>query len=195
MKIFFQKHQINVSTIPFEQSPFQFGRISNVNVVLVLSQLTEILCRVKFFGIAGGHGHTSCRHVRCIWLDVRVDRWHLAGRWMMQRLMVVYCWIEMLMVHRTHVTGLHVAGCGHHWGWRWWGRHAVFIGTFVMCVCVYCDWFWVQCTIFAFFLFFVLDFGCCCSCKNVWEQLSEAVWMWWYSCRCSRWCGWCNDRK
>lgn len=182
MKIFFQKHWINFSTIPFEQTPFQFRRIGNVNVMFVLSQFIEILCRIEFFWITGRQCNTSCRCVRCIWLGVRIYRWQLAGLLMVQRLMIIDGWIQMRMLHVmrwTHVTGLYVTSQGHRRWWWWWRRHAVFIGTFLLCAFVY--WlFGAQCKILAF-----------CFCYNVWERFMVK------RCECvmvvvvdSRWCGW-----
>lgn len=176
-KIFFQKHWVNFSTVPFEQSPLQFRRIGNVNVMFVLSQFIEILCRIEFFWAAGRQCSTSCRCVRCIWLGVRIDRRQLAGLLMVQRLMIADGWVQMWMLHVmrwTHVTGLNVTSWGHHrWRWR---RHAVFIGTFLLCAFVY--WlFGAQCTYWHFVFFF---------CFNVCERYMVK--------RCeyvvdSRWCG------
>lgn len=39
VKIFFQKHQIDFSAIPFEEAPFQFRRIRYIYVMFALAEV------------------------------------------------------------------------------------------------------------------------------------------------------------
>lgn len=78
VKIFFQKHQIDFSAIPFEEAPFQFRRIRYIYVMFALAEVIEIMCRrIKFIRIAAGRrGRTRC------WYWIYSHRYRNIGHWL-----------------------------------------------------------------------------------------------------------------